>query len=132
MLARFALVAILAGAGLSSAARAEDSAAPAASEHTNFLGTWKVKDGSDRVFFITIKPDGLATSRWEDPAEARRNQQGTWKALEGGVVILWANGWRETLTAGESGVVKRAYAPKLTLGGHPSNETPAERASTTP
>lgn len=112
--------------------RAEKTSAPPAAEQTSYVGTWKVRDGSNRVFFITIKPDGLAASRWEDPAESRRNQRGTWKRLDDGVVVLWENGWRETLTPGESGVVKRAYAPKLTIGGKPSNESPAEPVAPAP
>lgn len=126
------LGAVLMGATVASIARAtEESASPASVEST-YVGMWKVKDSKERVFFIVIKAGGEAASKWEDEAEAKRGQHGTWKQLDDKVVVLWDNGWRETISATETGFVKKAYAPKWTLEGKPSNESPAEKVESKP
>ncbi len=124
--------AILVGLAGAPTVRADAVSAAPAPEAATFAGTWKVADAKARVFFIDLKADGAAASRWQDPAESRRNQTGSWKLVEGAAVIVWDNGWRETIGASGAGFVKRAFAPGLKLDGKPSNETPAERAAATP
>ena len=126
------LGAFLVGVSEMSIARAAVAPAAPASETSAFAGSWKVTDAKERVFFIDLKADGTAASRWQDAAETRRNQTGTWKLVDGAAVINWDNGWRETISAAGAGFVKKAYAPKLTLEGEPSNQTPAEKVDAAP
>ena len=124
--------ALLVGMSEMTLARAAVVPAAPASEIATLVGTWKVTDSKERVFFIDLKADGTAASRWEDPAESRRNQTGTWKLVDGAAIIVWDNGWRETITASGAGFVKKAYAPKLKLEGKPSNQSVAEKVEPAP
>lgn len=126
-LAGAVLGAFLFGVVMTPIARATDEPASSASTESTFVGKWKVQDGKERVFFIHVKAGGEATSEWEDAAESRRGQSGTWELLENKLVITWANGWREVISAGDNGFVKKAYAPNWSLDKRPANEAAAEK-----
>ncbi len=125
------LGAMLMGAAVAPIAGHAAEAASSASADSSFVGTWKVQDSKERVFFIEVKASGEASSRWEDPGEARRGRTGTWQALPNGIVITWDNGWRETIGPSQdgSGFVKKAFAPKLKIEGKPTNQMVAEKVT---
>lgn len=98
----------------------------------DFLGTWKVKDGRENVFMITLKDDGTAFSKWEDPALADRAETGQWSLRKGEALITWPNGWREIISFDGTSYSKRAYGSTHKLDGRPSNRGSAEKIAATP
>lgn len=121
----FVLAALLLAAPVTTAVRADEAAA--AQAQSEYVGSWKVQDGKGREFVIELGADGQAASKWAAAEEQRRNETGTWKDVDGAAQITWANGWREVISKSGEGYVKKAYAPKLTLDGAPSNESPATK-----
>lgn len=112
-----------------------DEAAPAASPqvaNASYAGIWKVQDGKQREFYITLEAGGKALSRWAAADQQRRNEIGTWKEGNGQAVITWGNGWQEVIAKSGEGYIKKAFAPKLALDGTPSNEGPAVRVDAIP
>jgi hypothetical protein len=129
------LMVLATGMAVALPARAED-AAPAVTAPqvaaTDYLGIWKVQDGKQREFFITLEAGGKASSRWAAAMDQKRNEVGTWKEVNGQAVVLWGNGWQEVIAKSGEGYVKKAFAPKLTLDGAPSNEGPALKVDAIP
>lgn len=125
------LGAMLMGAAVAPIAGFAADAVSQASVKNSYVGTWKVTDSKGRVFFIEVKESGEASSRWEDPNEARRGRTGTWEAGADKVVIVWDNGWRDVIGPAQDGAgfVKRAFAPKLKIEGKPTNEAAAEKVN---
>lgn len=127
-------VALLGGFAFDVVPKAGAVPAPAASlETSEFVGIWKVQDGRQQTFYITLSADGSAASAWVEPQLASRGQTGTWKLVDGVATIIWDNGWRETISAKEDGgFTKRAFNPRASLDGEPTNESPAEKVDAIP
>jgi hypothetical protein len=120
------------------AATAEAPAAPDVAttavplELKDFVGTWKVKDGRENVFFITLKDDGTASSKWEAADLSDRAESGQWTLRKGEAMVTWPNGWREIISFDGKGYSKRAYGSTHKLDGKPSNVSGAEKVAATP
>jgi hypothetical protein len=99
---------------------------------SDFVGIWKVKDGREKTFFITLTADGKAQSFWESPQDRRRNAFGTWKQNGDAAQITWGNGWRETIRKDGSGYSKQAYSREQTDADQPINTSTAEKVDAIP
>lgn len=89
----------------------------------DFVGLWWVSHGDGAPLRLRLYPDGSA---WSDfPA----NNPGSWKVTKGQAVCLWADDWKEVLSAGPEGYVKFGFKPGRKVTESPSNVTKAYRAS---
>jgi len=89
---------------------------------THFLGRWKVGvgDGSDKTFFITLKPDGQAHKTFGS------REGGIWVISDGEARISWDDGWHDVIRKAGNKYQKVAYAPSSGFAGEPANVTDAE------
>jgi hypothetical protein len=87
---------------------------------TDFLGEWKVGvgDGTERTFFITLKPNGVAHKTSGSPS-------GTWTVVNGEARITWEDGWRDAIRKVGRRYEKAAFSPGHTFSDKPHNVTSA-------
>ena len=91
--------------------------------HSEFSGTWKLKDTDGTVFHATLNADGTSKSDW-GPGET-----GTWKQEGNQARVSWTDGWRDVIIKDANGYRKLGYAPEVPETGEPTNNAPAEKMS---
>lgn len=95
-------------------------------QQSDFVGNWKVADGDNVTFYITLNSDGTAISTWGD------GQSGTWKMAADKAHVTWSDGWVNVLYKAGSNFKKNAFAPGAKLDGIPTNSSAAEKVSSIP
>ncbi len=89
----------------------------------DFAGTWNVTDTSGKEFQIVLSADGSASAD-----RSGHDMTGTWKDENGAAVITWNSGWTTKIEKDGNGYKKSAYGKDVSLGGKPTNTSPAAKA----
>jgi hypothetical protein len=92
--------------------------APLAAAASEFVGVWQLQDTKGEPFQITLSEGGEAKGRHID-----KEMKGTWKEVDGAVVITWGTGWYTKISKEGEGYKKSAY--KKSLSDPPTSTSPA-------
>ena len=98
-------------------------AACSAPSSSDFVGTWKVKDGEGNAFQIVLAGDGKASADREG-----EGMKGTWEEEGSAAVITWDTGWTTKIEKDGDKFKKTAYEKGKTVKDPPTNTSDAEKA----
>jgi hypothetical protein len=93
---------------------------------SDFVGNWKVSDGDNIPFYITLNKDGSAVATWED------GRTGTWKIVNDKALVIWEDGWTTVIYKSGTGYKKDSYAPGKSVSGVPTNTSSADKVTNIP
>lgn len=92
-----------------------------------FVGSWAATDQNGQAFDLVLFPNGQAiTTRSKGPAGAM-GERGFWRTTPQGATAFFADGWTDHLLVEGDGILHQSYAPDLSPGGTPTNQSPAVR-----
>jgi len=117
----FVLVSIgCAGARGGSSGRAIDA--------SEAVGSWTLADDENATFDVRLSARGTATSNWSKGPASARGEEGSWRIVDGRIVIDYTDGWRDSIVAEPNGKFrKESFAPNAPRDGAPTNATLAVR-----
>ena len=94
---------------------------PALAEPFPAAGRWKIYHTDNTPILVTLYPDHKAVNDWGG------GTKGSWKWVDGKLVMRWKDGWRDVVSLQEGRYTKAGYAPDNRNQTNPSNETRAYR-----
>lgn len=92
----------------------------------SFIGNWRTFNDEGDYFFISIEPDGTASSTWDS------GQQGEWEVEDRSIILKWQDGWKDVLTKEGETVKKLGFKPGDDVDGDPTSEAHVERVDSIP
>jgi hypothetical protein len=87
-----------------------------------YEGSWLLYDTHGNGFEATLSADGTASGTHGDAMK-----HGTWKEVDGAVVITWKTGWTTRIAKEGDKYVKTSYKPGTTVGDTPTDTSEAKR-----
>ena len=87
-----------------------------------YEGSWLLKDTQGNPFEATLSKDGTASGTHGDAMK-----HGTWKEVDGAVVIHWNTGWVTRIAKQGDKYVKSAFKPGASLTEKPTNTSEAKK-----
>jgi hypothetical protein len=87
-----------------------------------FDGSWLLYDTHGKGFEATLSADGTASGTHGDAMK-----HGTWKEVDGAVVITWKTGWTTRIAKDGDKYVKTSYKPGTTVGDTPTDTSEAKK-----
>lgn len=82
------------------------------------VGRWQIFHTDGTPIYVTLYPNHKARSSWE-------NETGHWTVVDGRLVMIWSDGWRDVITTEQGRYRKAGYAPGNRDLAAPSNRTAA-------
>jgi len=97
-------------------------------EPAEAIGSWSLADDENATFDVRLSARGTAVSNWSKGPASAEGEQGSWRIVDGRIVIDYTDGWRDVIVADTQGRFrKESFAPKAPRDGAPTNATLAVR-----
>lgn len=87
-----------------------------------YEGSWMLYDTHGGGFEATLSPDGTASGTNGDSMK-----HGTWKEVDGAVVISWKTGWTTRIAKQGDKYVKTSFKPGTTITDTPTDTSEAKK-----
>ena len=87
-----------------------------------FEGSWVLDDSNGKPFEATFSKDGTASGTHGDSMK-----HGTWKEVDGAVVISWKTGWTTRIAKQGDKYVKTSFKPGTTITDTPTDTSEAKK-----
>jgi hypothetical protein len=87
-----------------------------------YEGSWLLYDTHGGGFEATLSKDGSASGTHDDSMK-----RGTWKEVDGAVVISWKTGWTTRIAKQGDKYVKTSFKPGTTITDTPTDTSEAKK-----
>lgn len=88
----------------------------------DYEGSWMLYDTHGGGFEATLSADGTASGTHGDSMK-----HGTWKEVDGAVVISWKTGWTTRIVKQGNQYVKTSFKPGTSITGTPTDTSEAKK-----
>jgi len=90
-------------------------------EPAEAIGSWSLADDENATFDVRLSARGTAVSNWSKGPASAEGEQGSWRIVDGRIVIDYTDGWRDVIVADTQGRFRKESF------GAPTNATLAVR-----
>lgn len=87
-----------------------------------YEGSWQLYDTHGGGFEATLNKDGSASGTHGDSMK-----HGTWKEMDGAVVISWKTGWTTRIAKEGKKYIKTSYKPGTSITDAPTDTSEAKK-----
>lgn len=87
-----------------------------------YEGSWLLYDTHGGGFEATLSKDGSASGTHGDSIK-----HGTWKEVDGAVIISWKTGWTTRIAKHGDKYIKTSYKPGTTITDAPTDSSEAKK-----
>lgn len=87
-----------------------------------YEGSWQLYDTHGGGFEATLSKDGSASGTHGDSMK-----HGTWKEVDGAVIISWKTGWTTKIAKEGNKYIKTSYKPGTTVADKPTDSSEAKK-----
>jgi len=105
----------------------EPRGTPAVRLPGDMSGVWATRDENGTPFDIVLFPNGQAVTTFPKGPAGVRGERGFWRTEHNRAIILFDDGWTDTLSVIDGRITHCGYAPGEDPDSGPRNSFPAEK-----